>query len=153
MISKSCKYAIRAVLYVASKIKDGTKLSVKEISQEIEAPEAFTAKILQSLVKHNVISSLKGPYGGFYAEQRHLNFPLINIVNAIDGLMVFRECGLGLHQCSDKHPCPLHYEYKDARERMLKVFNETNIGQLALTLNKGVTFINNMENGKVNQNI
>lgn len=143
MISKSCKYAIRATIYVASRFNDETKLSVKEIAKEINAPEAFTAKILQSLTRHKIVTSLKGPYGGFYSEEQHLKIPLINIVHAIDGLSVFTECGLGLKQCSDKHPCPLHNEYKGARDRMLKVFNETSIGQLSKSLKKGNAFINN----------
>lgn len=144
MISKSCKYAIRATLFVASRINDGVKLSIKDIAKEINAPEAFTAKILQSLTKHKLMTSLKGPYGGFFSEEHHLKLPLINIVNAIDGVSVFHECGLGLKQCSDKHPCPLHHEYKGARDKMLKVFNNTTIGQLSKTLKKGNSFVNNL---------
>jgi len=144
MISKSCKYGIRATLFVASRINDGSKWGVKDIAKEINAPEAFTAKILQMLTKHKIVSSLKGPYGGFYCEEQHLKMPIITIVNAIDGLSVFHECGLGLKQCSDKHPCPFHNEYKGAREKMLKVFNETTIGQLSKTLKKGSSFVNNL---------
>jgi Rrf2 family protein len=144
MISKSCKYGIRATLFVASKINDGTKWGVKDISKEINAPEAFTAKILQSLTRHKIITSLKGPYGGFFCEAQQLKMPLIAIVNAIDGLSVFHECGLGLKQCSDTHPCPFHFEYKGARDKMLKVFNETTIGQLSKTLKKGNSFVNNL---------
>jgi Rrf2 family protein len=144
MISKSCKYAIRATLFVASNINEGIKLSVKDIAKEINAPEAFTAKILQSLTKHKIVTSLKGPNGGFYSEEQHLKLSLINIVNAIDGLSFFHECGLGLKQCSDKHPCPLHNDYKGARDKMLKVFNKTTIGQLSKTVKKGNSFVNNL---------
>ena len=69
MLSKSCKYAIRAVVYVASKAGNNLKMGIKEIAKEIDAPEAFTGKILQILTKHQVISSLKGPYGGFFIEE------------------------------------------------------------------------------------
>src|SRR6185437_13364347 len=106
MLSKSCKYAIRATIFVASKNKKDEKLNVKQISKGIDAPEAFTAKILQLLTKHKVISSLKGPHGGFFIEPFQLEQPVINIVNAVDGLSVFKECGLGLKQCSETYPCP-----------------------------------------------
>ena len=86
MISKSCKYAFRATILLASKSEEGVKLSVKEIAEEIEAPQAFTGKVLQILKKHSIINSLKGPYGGFFCEKRHLKIPAIEIVNAIDGL-------------------------------------------------------------------
>ena len=80
MISKACKYGIRAVIFVASRAADDTKLNIKQIAKEVDAPEAFTAKILQTLNKHRIITSLKGPYGGFYMEEFQMEQPVINIV-------------------------------------------------------------------------
>jgi len=144
MISKACKYGIRAAIFVASRADEGIKLNVKEIAKEIEAPEAFTAKILQILNKHRIITSLKGPYGGFYIEHHQLEEPVINIVNAIDGLSLFRECGLGLKNCSSKHPCPMHDKYAEVRNRLLQTFQQTTISQLAQDLNSGSSYINNI---------
>jgi Rrf2 family iron-sulfur cluster assembly transcriptional regulator len=144
MLSKSCQYALRAALYLALRMRDGQKLGVRDIAAQIDAPEAFAAKILQSLVRHRVISSLKGPYGGFFLEPYQFDLPLLNVVHAIDGLSIFRECGLGLQQCSETRPCPLHYHYKAVRESLQKMFEETTIGQLALDLRAGTAFINNL---------
>ena len=145
MISKSCKYAIRAAIYIASKSKDNIKLSVKEIAKGIDAPEAFTAKVLQVLNKHRIVTSLKGPYGGFYCEKPQLKIPIINIVNAMDGLFVFRDCVLGLHECSDEHPCPMHHQYAKTRDSMLRSFQETTIAKLAGDLNDGSVHVKNAE--------
>ena len=145
MISKSCKYAIRAAIFIASKANEGVKLSVKEIAREIDAPQAFTAKILQALNKHRIITSLKGPYGGFYSEKPQENLPVIDVVNAIDGLSVFKECGLGLHTCSDDHPCPMHFEYAKTRDQLKASFQKTTIGHLAGNLNDGFVYINNIK--------
>lgn len=145
MISKACKYGIRATIFVASRAEEDIKLNVKQIAKEVDAPEAFTAKILQVLNKHRIITSLKGPYGGFYIEQFQLDQPVINIVNAIDGMSVFRECGLGLKQCSEKHPCPMHDQYKITRDTLLNAFQQTTIGQLAHGVNSGTSFINNLK--------
>jgi Rrf2 family iron-sulfur cluster assembly transcriptional regulator len=144
MISKACKYGIRAAIFVASRAASNTKLSVKEIAREVEIPEAFTAKILQTLNKHRIITSLKGPYGGFFVEKYQLEQPIVNIVNAIDGMSIFRECGLGLKNCSEIHPCPMHFKYKAARESLLNAFQETTIGQLANDLNAGGSFLSNL---------
>lgn len=143
MISKSAKYGIRATIFIASKAINGTKFNVKEIAKEIDAPEAFTAKILQVLNKHRIITSLKGPYGGFFIEDNQLEEPVINIVNAIDGLAVFKECGLGLKNCSETHPCPMHDQYKIARDALVDAFQNTTIGQLASDLNGGNSFLSN----------
>ena len=145
MISKACKYGIRAAIFVASKAESGLKLNVREIAREVDIPEAFTAKILQTLNKHRIITSLKGPYGGFFIEKYQLKQPIVNIVNAIDGMSVFRECGLGLKNCSEKHPCPMHHQYKAAREALLHAFEETTVGQLAKDLNAGDSFLSSLK--------
>ena len=143
MISKSCKYAIRAAVFVTSKAGENTKLSVKAIAAEIEAPLAFTGKILQILTKHKIISSLKGPYGGFYVESYQFDIPVLDIVNAVDGLTVFKGCVMGLHQCTDEHPCPMHFEYSKTRTILLKSFQENTLGSLAAKLNLGESFLTN----------
>ena len=144
MISKACKYGIRATVFVASQAGRNKKLNVKEIAREVDAPEAFTAKILQTLNKHQVLTSLKGPYGGFYLDAWQLEQPVISIVNAIDGMSVFRSCGLGLQHCSELHPCPMHDKFKIARETLRHVFQDTTIGQLATQLQQGNSFLNNL---------
>tara|TARA_A100001391_G_C4998832_1_gene260180 strand:+ start:425 stop:865 length:441 start_codon:yes stop_codon:yes gene_type:complete len=143
MISKSCKYAIRAAVFIASKANKCIKLGVKEIAAEIEAPAAFTAKILQTLNKYKIVTSLKGPYGGFYCEKYQLDLPVIEVVNAVDGLAVFRECVMGLHECSDAHPCPMHHKYAATRDQLMKIFQETSIGSLAANLSQGSVHIKN----------
>lgn len=144
MISKACKYGIRAVIFVASRAEADIKFNIKQIAREVDAPEAFTAKILQSLNKHRIITSLKGPYGGFYIEEFQMEQAVINIVNAIDGMSVFNECGLGLKQCSASHPCPMHDQYKIARDALHNAFQNTTIRQLAIEVNEGASFINNL---------
>lgn len=143
MISKSCKYAIRAAVFIASRAREDVKLGVKEVAEEIEAPKAFTAKILRTLNKYKIVTSLKGPYGGFYCENHQLNLPVIEVVNAIDGLSVFKECVMGLHQCSDNHPCPMHGKYAKTRNAFFKSFEETTIGSLASDLTKGAVYLKN----------
>lgn len=145
MISKSCKYAIRATVFIASKAKENIKVGVKEIAAAIEAPEAFTGKILQTLNKNKIVTSLKGPYGGFYSNEEQLDLPIIEVVSAIDGLGVFTDCVFGLHQCSDDHPCPMHFEYVKTRNQMYASFKNTTIRSLADDLSTGVAFLKNPE--------
>lgn len=143
MISKSCKYAIRAAVFIASQAKDGVKLGVKNIAAEIEAPQAFTGKILQTLNRNKIVTSLKGPYGGFFCQPFQLSIPLIDIVHAMDGPAVFQECVMGLHNCTDDHPCPMHHKYAETRDQLLKTFQETTLEILAEDLSKGAVHIRN----------
>ena len=66
MFSKTCEYAIRAMIFIAQKSKDGSRVRIKEIAKGIDSPEHFIAKILQDLGKKKLLQSIKGPNGGFF---------------------------------------------------------------------------------------
>ena len=131
MFSKACEYGIRAVIYIWSQNKRGIKLGVKDICKEIDAPEYFTAKILQSLAKQNLVSSTKGPNGGFYIDTDQEKMRLLDLVIAIDGDSLFKGCGLGLKHCSEQHPCPIHDEYKTIREGLTRLLSDKSLKELA----------------------
>lgn len=141
MLSKTCKSAIKAVVYLCSRYGSGENASIKEVAEVINASEHTVGKLLQTLVKQNIIKSLKGPTGGFYISKTQRNQPIINIVEAIDGKEIFKECGLGLSQCSAKHPCPIHNGYKEVRESLEKLFREKNVLSLCEPVNNGLAYL------------
>lgn len=141
MFSKACEYAIRATLYISIKSIDGSRLGIKEIAKEIDSPEPFTAKILQTLSREGIISSIKGPNGGFYLEPNAKPIPLNVIVKAFDGEDVLHTCTLGLRECSDKLPCPIHHEVKKYKDQVRKTMKEKTVQDLTMELAKGKTFL------------
>ncbi|MEK6781958.1 MAG: Rrf2 family transcriptional regulator [Bacteroidota bacterium] len=143
MFSKACEYALRAVLYVSIKSINGSRLGIPEIAKEIDAPLPFTAKILQALARERIIASVKGPNGGFFINPKSKPVVLSDIIKAIDGHDVLNTCALGLHECSDKLPCPIHHEIKPYKDRLRKVMRETTIQELAQDLSAGKTFLKN----------
>ncbi len=118
MFSKACEYGIRALTVIAEAGKDGKKIGIKELCKTSKTPESFTAKILQSLVKKKIISSQKGPAGGFYISKNLNDISLYDIVEAIDGKDVFIKCGLGMNECNAKKPCPLHNKFEIVRNEL-----------------------------------
>lgn len=141
MLSTSCKYALRAVVYIRSKSDQGLRLGIKEIAEEIEANEHTTAKILQLMAKEGIIHSVKGPNGGFYLPPDGAPIYLIDVVKIIDGDHFFFECGLGLKECSEAKPCPIHHHYKAARETLYKQFCTLTVQQLSADLSLGKAFL------------
>lgn len=141
MFSKACEYAIRAALYISIKSVEGSKLGIKEIAKEIDSPEPFTAKILQTLSREKIISSIKGPNGGFYMDPKAKPVSLNAIVIAIDGDDVLHTCALGLKVCSDAFPCPIHNDVKKYKERLKKVMKEKTLQDLTKELSSGKTFL------------
>ncbi len=147
MFSKACEYALRAVLYISMKSVNISRLSIPEIAKEIDAPVAFTAKILQTLAREGIISSFKGPNGGFFIDPSK-PVSLNVIVKAIDGDDVLHTCALGLKECSDKFPCPIHHEIKHYKDRLRKVMKEITVQGLTGDLAKGKTFLKNLRTKK-----
>lgn len=141
MLSLTCKTAIKAVIYLASKFESGEKSGIKEIAEFIDASEHTVGKMLQTLVKENVILSSKGPSGGFYITAKQKNQPIIKIVEAIDGREVFKQCGLGLSKCSATHPCPIHDDYKEVRDRFEKLCTERKLSDLLAPVQNGLAHL------------
>lgn len=141
MLSQTCKTAIKAVIYLSNKSKTGEKANIKEIANEINASEHTVGKILQLLARRKIINSLKGPAGGFYLSEAQQRQRIFNIVEAVEGPGIFKECGLGLSECSSAHPCPIHHDYEVARELMEKIFKEKNIQSLCSSVAEGSAYL------------
>lgn len=144
MFSQATKYAIKSVIYVWTKSLEDKKVGAKEIGSEIDSPEAFTAKILQSLVKAKIIGSLKGPNGGFYVDETHSKINLKDVVKAIDGDHLFSGCSLGLPKCSEKNPCPLHFEVVKVRKEIENMLTSKSLKLLAVEVIKGTTTLSHL---------
>lgn len=140
--SKTVEYAMRAVFYIASKSQNGQKVGIKEIAENINSPEHFLGKILQKLSRQGIISSVKGPNGGFYVDTKGLNRPIADIIIALEGDDIFTGCGLGLSYCSESNPCPLHNEFKKVRNQISHMLHVTSIGEFNIELLNGTLTLN-----------
>jgi Rrf2 family protein len=141
MLSYTCKTAIKAVIYLATTTESGHKKSIGDIAGHIDASGHTVSKMLQTLVKRGVINSTKGPSGGFYMSLEQTEQPIIHIIEAIDGMGLFKECGLGLSRCSETHPCPIHDQYKKPRELLEKLFRDNRVLDLCQPVNSGLAHL------------
>lgn len=138
VFSKTCEYAIRAVFFIAHKTTPGGRVGIKEVALGIDSPEPFLAKILQDLSRKGIVQSAKGPNGGFYLDEEALKRPLTDIVEAVDGNAIFTGCALGLKQCSEVKPCPLHNQFKAIRSEIHELLQTTEIGKFNQELILGI---------------
>lgn len=143
MFSKTTEYALRATIYIAQKSSIEHKIGIDEISTAIDSPPSFTAKMLQILTRGNVISSIRGPNGGFYITEEAKQQPVRSVLIAMNEEEVLNKCVLGLVKCSESYPCPMHAEYKVIKKQLIKMFESKSIQYLAEESKAGLTFINN----------
>ncbi|WP_147678268.1 RrF2 family transcriptional regulator [Algibacter pacificus] len=142
MFSKACEYGIKAAIFIATKSYEGLRVSPKEIAEKINSPQAFTAKILQSLVRHHVVNSIKGAHGGFEIQKDRISeVKLAQIVKAIDGDKIYVGCGLGMEKCDENHPCPAHDKFKIVRDELKNMLENTTLEELALNIKSGTAFL------------
>ena len=142
MFSKACEYAIKASSYIALQSLQGRRVSLKDIAEEIESPVAFTAKTLHQLARAGLLDSLKGPSGGFQIEKNRIDeIKLSDIVLAIDGSSIYEGCGLGLAQCNESKPCPLHEKFAIVRDELKQMLENTSLFELATGLEVGLTYL------------
>lgn len=140
MFSKTCEYGIRSAVFIMMQSLEGYRVSLREIASAIDSPEAYTAKILQVLVRQGIIQSVKGPHGGFEIPQEKLDtLALYEVVNAIDGDFLWTQCCLGLSECNDDYPCPVHEKYTHVRKKLKHMLYTTSIFEMAVGHRIGLT--------------
>ncbi len=144
MLSKSTEYAIRALVFVQLRNWEQKRPGVGEIAKEIEAPESYTAKILQTLTKNKLMDSMKGRGGGFFFNDNQSNLTLYDVIHVVEGDASFHKCGFGLKQCNNDNPCPLHEQYKVVRDGFFEIVKTETIKSLSEKIKHGEAVLNRL---------
>lgn len=133
MFSKTCEYAIKIMISVAAASGTGDRLGLDEIAGAVRSPKAFTAKILQQLARAGLLDSSRGRNGGFMLPE-HRPICLADIVAAVDGNGIMKDCVLGFSECSDEHPCPVHHKLKVVRDHLASTLKSTSLAELKIVM-------------------
>lgn len=136
MLSNACQYAIRSILYLAMNSDEKNKIGAKIVSKELETPQPFLAKLLQQLAKSGLVSSIKGPNGGFYLTKKDRKNSIWDIIVCIDGTAKFDSCFMGLSSCNEEAPCPVHFTVVKFKDKLLSDFKEKSIDEFSEEIKK-----------------
>lgn len=134
MLSTTCKYGIRACVYLALHGQDKL-LNIKQIAKGLDVPEPFLGKIMQNLAKKKILYSQRGIDGGFRFNKNPNNVSILEIIEIFDGTDVFTDCVLGMRICSEKpreyEECPFRKKADPLLDKFYKIFKEQTIGDFA----------------------
>lgn len=136
LLSKSCEYGIRAALHLAGREADGY-VPIRTISDALGIPYHFLAKIVQTLIAADLLTSVRGPSGGVMLAHPATQIRLEAIVLALDGPGIFTECVLGLPGCGNRKPCPLHHQWAEARGKVHRMFADATLADMAKRISAG----------------
>lgn len=131
MLSNTCKYAIRSVVYLSVYASNTKKIGIKDISEALDIPSPFLGKILQTLARKKILNSIKGPHGGFSLGRPAVDISIMDIVEIIDGTDIFDICLVRTTHCSDEEPCGIHDKITALRKEMKETFIHQTIDDLS----------------------
>ena len=122
-------YAIRCLLFL---VENRERLATKtEIAKAVEAPDLFVAKILQRLVKANVLVSVRGIHGGFSLAREPSAISLLDVLGASQSSLAFRPCVLNPKGCPMMDTCPSRPVWGKIYESTVRELRQTTFDKLA----------------------
>lgn len=140
MLSNTCKYAMRALIYLGRFSEKDRMIGIKKISEDLGLSSPFLGKILQNLVKQKILISTKGPNGGFALAKSPADVTIWDIVVKVDGEEFFTNCLIRLEPChshdSDKPLCPVHAQYDKLRKKITRFYKETTLEVISRDIEK-----------------
>lgn len=115
MISTTSEYALRALSYLASQ-GHGNSVLGRDLARETEVPANYLSKILLSLRRAGLVSTVRGTGGGYRLQRAPHRIRLSQIVDLFDGAHRREGCVLGHnHRCKEEHCCSAHRVWSDVR--------------------------------------
>lgn len=140
MLSNTCKYALRALIYLGKFSEEDKRIGIKKISEDLELSSPFLGKILQNLVKQKLLVSTKGPNGGFALAKKSSEVTLWDIVIKVDGEEFFTNCLISLEPCKTHDPtkplCPVHAQYDKLRKEIGAFYQDTTLAVISQDIDK-----------------
>lgn len=129
------------MLFLALHSREGKKIGAKHIGDTLGIPKPFLAQLLASLTAGELVSSAKGPGGGYFLSDDNRQKTVWDIVLCVDGTLKFDACFLGLARCDDQNPCPVHHAVAPFKEAILKEFKFKSIAEMAREMDERGTVI------------
>jgi Rrf2 family protein len=129
MLSKTGLHAVRALVALA-RLPAGAYAGAARVAQEINAPQNYLGKLLQTLAEEGLVESQKGLGGGFRLARDAKKISLLDIVEPIEHVSRWSGCILGRPECSEAHSCAIHDSWKNVRNAYLNMLQRTTVAEL-----------------------
>jgi Rrf2 family protein len=129
-LTRAADYAVRVMIQLAT-LPAGSRALLPDLSQATAAPESFLSKVMQSLVRNQLIASRRGKRGGFAILPRGREATMREVIEAIDGPICLNVCLNGGKPCERKSWCPAHPVWARAQRAMVDVLMSVTVSAMA----------------------
>jgi Rrf2 family transcriptional regulator, cysteine metabolism repressor len=128
VLTKNTDYAIRALLALAA--EQGSYLSAKAIAAGQDIPYQFLRRLLQEMIRHNLIVSKEGVRGGFMLEKNPDEITVTQLIEIFQGKVQVSECMFRKQICANRSRCVLRHEIMRVEQVVQSEFEKVTIGKL-----------------------
>ncbi|MEP6999853.1 MAG: Rrf2 family transcriptional regulator [bacterium] len=124
MLTRTAEYAVRAVIVLARHYGERA-VSADEIASVLGAPRNYLSKTLNALARRGILTSARGPGGGFSLAIAPENLTVADVIDVFaDSRPEGMRCLLADVACDPEHPCSAHERWTqitiDARQPLLR---------------------------------
>ncbi len=138
MVSKKCKYAIKAILYIARHQADDRPIFSAEIAANEGIPKKFLETILRELCNQRILVSRRGRAGGYRLIKAHSEISFTEIIRSMYGPIALMPCvSLNYYtpceECNQEEDCVIRAVFLKVRDCTLDVFNAATVDKLVHT--------------------
>ncbi|BCB96524.1 Rrf2 family transcriptional regulator [Dissulfurispira thermophila] len=130
-ITRETDYAIRCVLYLSERPDD--VVMVEEIAKAKSIPKSFLSKILQKLVKADIVKSYRGVKGGFQIAKSPKQINLLDVIEAVDGVVAMNRCAIDRKFCNLSHNCSIHPIWVELKKEVEKTLKKIDFARLIVS--------------------
>lgn len=130
ILSRSTEYAIRLIFYLSDRQPLPQYVRIKDVALDLDVSYHQLAKVANILITNEILKSSTGPTGGIDLCDHANSLPLSIVLDIFGEKDIFDQCILGLNQCSDENPCPIHTVWGTTRKQLRSTFFDKTLGEL-----------------------
>ena len=127
-ISRSTRYALLAMGYIVRHQDEKIILS-QDIAKAYNIPLEYLLKILQLMVRADILQSKRGPRGGFSLARTPKKITMLQVLEAVEGPMAVR-LDLAEHAPKEKFSAAAEKAYEKAVAQARNAFDKTKFSDL-----------------------
>jgi Rrf2 family protein len=130
-ISRKIDYGLRAMIHLAG-LPAGKIASLQDLSSTLHLPREFLAKILKVLAGRGLVRSSRGAHGGYQLARPAREISFLEVIESVEGPVQLNVCLDHKDRCDVSASCTMYHVWKAGQDRMLDVYKNTTIAELAM---------------------
>jgi Rrf2 family protein len=135
-LSKKADYALLAMRHLAAHT-DREAMSARELAETYDIPPELLAKVLQKLVRAELLESHQGIRGGYGLARPAASMSVGDVIQAIDGPFTVTACSEVDHSCGQYAKCNIRDPLWRIKDRIVSALAATSVAELAADMPSG----------------